>query len=380
LIASSPVSIIKWIGKEWAAQLEAKLGVRTVGDLAEWPPYLAAKDILAAKNGEDPEAVEDPEAPSDLIPATGRFPTERVQYEVVLLDKVISGSQGNRASKPLEAGFTPIDFSLQPDTGFSRPALGAVLTYTQSWYTLGLSLGHLLHTVALAPGETTRIAIIDWNRQQKTSVSEDTTETDSLSAQLEHTRAISEITKAVATEAQTGFSQNKSEAETHSFGSGTGVAGNINQFFGTAGASTGITSGKTQSTSFASSSGRREVNAEMAQNICDRTSRPPTPSVIAALPQSGKYLKAKVKKSAPGRLQTLTICMPCRPVLRNSPALPDFGGTEQGDPVPFPANEGIGLHKARIDQPLWSGAGFSSPDAGNPKRHYGIDGYQGRPE
>ncbi|WP_421070439.1 OmpA family protein [Pelotomaculum propionicicum] len=274
LIASSPLSIIKWIGKEWAANLEAKLGVRTVGDLAEWPPYLAAKDILAAKNGEDPEAVEDPEAPSDLIPATGRFPTERVQYEVVLLDKVISGSQqsqGNRASKPLEAGFTPIDFSQQSDTGFSRPALGAVLTYTQSWYTLGLSLGHLLHTVALAPGETTRIAVIDWNRQQKISVSEDTTETDSLSAQLEHTRAISEITKAVATEAQTGFSQNKSEAETHSFGSGTGVAGNINQFFGTAGASTGITSGKTQSTSFAASSGRREVNADMSQNICDRT-------------------------------------------------------------------------------------------------------------
>ena len=277
-----PLSIFAGVGAEKAKRIEDELGVRNVGEFAQWPPYRVARDIFATMTGSRDSAVrEDPEAPSDLVPGTGRYPTEKVQFEVVVLDKILSPLRNlekptkgrittgfmQRQSIPIETNFSPIDVSEHVDEGFLYPAIGAVLTYTQSWYTLGLSLGHLLHSVALAPGETTRIAIVDWNRKQSTSVSEDTNESEALSAQMEHNRAIGEITSAVATEAQSGFSGNTTKYETHSFGSGTGVAGNVNQFFGTAGASTGIGSGQTDSTSFATSTGRRDINAQMTQNI-----------------------------------------------------------------------------------------------------------------
>jgi hypothetical protein len=59
-----------------------------VRDLALWPPYRAARSILqetmvpAGRNGADPEA------PADLLPKSGVYPTERVFYRKLLIDVV----------------------------------------------------------------------------------------------------------------------------------------------------------------------------------------------------------------------------------------------------------------------------------------------------
>jgi outer membrane protein OmpA-like peptidoglycan-associated protein len=308
-LANEPISIFTIVSEKDVQKIESTLGTRTVCDLAKWPPYLLAKDILTAETGGvEPSSVEDPEAPSDLVPGTGRYPTERIQYEIIVLDKILKGSQG-QATKPgaahsippqvdgvdigsigrnvgdgilgpsrdvttehaIEQDFNPLDVSQYADAGFTRPAIGAVLTYSQSWYTMGLTLGHLLHSVALSPGETTRIAIVDWNRREKASGTEQINETEALTASLEHNRSISEITNAVASEAQTGFSQAINEETTFSGGSGTGVSGQIMGFFGVAGASIGGSAGKSTSKSFTTSRGTRNLNAQMTQNICDST-------------------------------------------------------------------------------------------------------------
>jgi len=290
-LASQPVGVIRSIGKALSLKMESEMGIATVGDLGKWPPYLEAKQLLSASlGGSETDIAEDPEMPSYLVPGVGQYPTERVQYDVIVLDKILrrepppsgppplthvpENSPDGVYSEPLrslETDFTPLDVSERSADGFTDPALGAVLTYNQSWYTLGLTLGHLLHSVALSPGETTRIAVVDWNRQQKASAAETIDESEALSAQFTHNRAISEVTQAVASEAQTGFSQATNTEGTYSFGSGSGAAGEIMGFFGVAGASIGNSAGFSKSTSFATSTGRRDLRAEMTQNICDRT-------------------------------------------------------------------------------------------------------------
>lgn len=60
--------------------------------------------------------------------------------------------------------FNPLDLAAPTagDAGFKKVAFGALLTYSQSWFSQGVTLGQLLHSVALAPGESTRIAVVDW--------------------------------------------------------------------------------------------------------------------------------------------------------------------------------------------------------------------------
>jgi hypothetical protein len=105
------------------------------------------------------------EAPADLIPANGQYPTERVQYEVVVFDNFVEPPAVEQKNV---AGLEPVDVvAVLATEGFTRVACGAVLTYTQPWFTKGLALGNLIHSVAVGPGENTRIAMIDWSRRQR---------------------------------------------------------------------------------------------------------------------------------------------------------------------------------------------------------------------
>ena len=90
--------------------------------------------------------------------------------------------------------------------GFSKLATGALLTFSQSWFAQGLTLGQLLHSTSLAPGESTRIALVDWVRRTRASSSESVSEAEQLSNSSVHSRALNEVTSATATEVQTGNS------------------------------------------------------------------------------------------------------------------------------------------------------------------------------
>ena len=333
--------------------LAVAIDIASVRDLAAWPPYCTARELLdrvynpLAING-----VLDQEAPADLIPATGQYPTERVQYEVLLFDAFVGGrishpkgpyvpdydpqaTHGpvtdrvvtNRladslvvsrpaidslaasrpaidslaASRPAIGGLAadslctlrplgsdgPLDISklLSVDEGYHLPAIGGVLTFTQSWYTKGLSLGNLIHSVALAPGESTKIAMIDWSRRTRTSATEAISEDELLDSNLLRSRAINEITSAVAKETQQGNSGASNTAESKQSGTSGGGAklDDLSQselditrgikspgvsIFGT---SSGESIGTTDATSWSTTSGERNVGAELSQDIVDRT-------------------------------------------------------------------------------------------------------------
>jgi hypothetical protein len=82
-----------------------------------------------------------------------------------------------------------IDLTAAPGAmagGFKRLATGALLTFSQSWFAQGLTLGQLLHSTSLAPGESTRIAMIDWSRRSSASATEAITEAEQLSNTQTH--------------------------------------------------------------------------------------------------------------------------------------------------------------------------------------------------
>ena len=198
-----PIDVLQRIPEAESAQIGSALDATTVRDLALYPPYRAAKLLLNSVYFPDNMPGVDQERPNDLIPKSGEYATEKVQYAALVLDE-IPLDDGEQLTDVTGIGFEPLDLEVlaQADAGFKKTAFGALLTFSQSWYAQGVTLGQLLHSTSLAPGESTRIAIIDWTRKSRAGETEIIDETDDLTNDQSHNRSITEVTKAVATEAQ----------------------------------------------------------------------------------------------------------------------------------------------------------------------------------
>src|SRR5262249_44362091 len=162
-------------------------------DLGRWPPFGAARELTSAALGLSKRQRErlDPGTPVDLLPANGVYPTEVYYYDRLYLDQVL-GTPGPRKDLTTSGQLSIADAAAKT-TGFSVPALGAIVTMEQSWHVLGLALGQLLHSVALSPGESVRIAMVNWSRRTAGTRGESETQDETLANQTQHNRAISEV-------------------------------------------------------------------------------------------------------------------------------------------------------------------------------------------
>ena len=197
-IGQLPLAALRGLTDEEAADLGQALDVATIAEFANWGPQRTARELLGNTVG---SALSLDELQTEALrPRFGEYPTERVFYtSLVMLDS-------GRADGPLAdlAGPLSLADAMGASTGFDRPAVGALVTFSQSWYAQGVTLGHTLHSLALAPGEATRIAVIDFSRRTSAQASESVGEFESLSSQTGHQRAISEVQSAVASEMQSG--------------------------------------------------------------------------------------------------------------------------------------------------------------------------------
>lgn len=263
------------VSQDRASALEAAMAVSTIRELSLWPPRVAASQMVAESLGQSPD-IEDAAA-EKLRPRFGEYPTERVYYDAL----VMFGSTDSSAQSPLSG-----PLSLQPSStvlSFGTPAIGALTTWSQSWYAQGITLGHMLHSLALAPGEATRIAVIDWSRRTSASTSERIDESEQLDNATEHSRSISEVQNAVADELQSGgsmasgWAKSKSKGKNLSASIGGGVAGAYQGITGVLGfGGGGSKSSQESESSFGAKSaswsiGTRSVMAKMTQNVNDRT-------------------------------------------------------------------------------------------------------------
>jgi hypothetical protein len=94
-------------------------------------------------------------------------------------------------------------------TGFAVPSpykAAYVDDYKVSWFSLGHSLGEILYGLPLAPGETVKLAVIDWSWDSLTKRDETTKLTEEVLHQTHRDRTITETVKAGLRELQHGSS------------------------------------------------------------------------------------------------------------------------------------------------------------------------------
>ncbi|MCF6509240.1 hypothetical protein E9549_17795 [Blastococcus sp. MG754426] len=133
--------------------------------------------------------------------------------------------------------------------------------YKVTWHALGHSLGEIRYSLPLAPGESVRLAVIDWSWQAGTTRTEDTALEETLRHETSRDRTVAETVQAALRETQRGSS----------FMGGT--AGSVG---GSAGADVGVVgigaaAGNTFSLggSTATTSGSRDLVAENVQRLSD---------------------------------------------------------------------------------------------------------------
>jgi hypothetical protein len=273
-----PISVLESIPANVVADVAAALDAQTVRDLAFYPPFRAAHELLNKIYFPESAPTFDPERPSDLVPRTGEYPTERVQYTTLLMD-AIQSPNGAALTDLTSAKFAPLNLAALSagDSGFKTVAFGALLTFNQSWYAQGVTLGQLLHSTALAPGESTRVAVVDWSRRSRAGETEIIGEQDDLTNDATHNRSISEVTQAVATEAQNGFSHAATTSASHQTGTSSAaeMSAPLGGLLGGPSGSVGHTSSDATSAStadgYSASFGRRDIGSTMMQDVNDRT-------------------------------------------------------------------------------------------------------------
>jgi hypothetical protein len=131
--------------------------------------------------------------------------------------------------------------------------LGIVNEYRVAWHPLGHSLGQIVYSMPLAPGESVNLAVIDWTRRDEAQRKERTTVDEQLVHNEHRDRIISEAVTAAAREYQHGsnFSAGVSGVlGSSSGGTGAGIAGSLG----------GSTS---------SSSGSRDISGSTIQKLSD---------------------------------------------------------------------------------------------------------------
>ncbi|MFF0431766.1 hypothetical protein ACFYU9_06015 [Streptomyces sp. NPDC004327] len=198
--------------------------------------------------------------PKDLLPTTGNYPTEIVRYRSVVLTDI-------PGAKPTRALTGAVDLGAEDLPFYNRPAEGMIVTTEQSWSAQGVTLGRLLHSLALAPGESTRVAVVDWQRTTRATGTETASEHEVLFGSTEQNRSISEVANTIAHEEQYGESQGAQKSQSSSSGGSLGVS-----VFGISGGgnwSKSSNSGVAMSVS--RSTGTKWVAAEATQRISART-------------------------------------------------------------------------------------------------------------
>lgn len=141
----------------------------------------------------------------------------------------------------------------------STIAHGHILTFKQVWRADGYSLGDLLYSLPLAPGQQKLVSILDWDRREQAVRQEQRRVTEEMTADLAHDRDISDIVRASVSERMDGSSRANTAAV------GAAIGGFIGPVvFGAAG-------GVSNASSSARQTSARDVTASSLNSARDRT-------------------------------------------------------------------------------------------------------------
>jgi hypothetical protein len=253
------IDILIGVGAANKTALEQQLSVVAIRDLVYWPPFLAAKAIMLEAYNPRVELDRDPEAPPELLPKSGEFGTERYLYSSVVM---FPGPFGKPAI-PLKGVLFDMTMTPTPEYEFDTVRYGARLTYSHTWTPMAVAKGHLLHSLPLAPGESTNVAVIAWTNKSSASTQQALSESERLNSTSDHARTVSQIADSVAHE----YTSGSSVTVTESMAGQAGVGGILGFFTG----SGAVASNEQVATTHTVSTGERDIATTLRQNIQDST-------------------------------------------------------------------------------------------------------------
>lgn len=199
--------------------LNTAFNVITVRDLAKFQPFIEAQMYL----NDDQEVFNEPaSAPEDLMPkiigstsTIARFNNFIKDEELVLNTKFTISNPADGANAELYNIF---------HTKYPKLAFGLIAGFKQEWVNMGTHLGEVIHSLALAPGESVNIVKIDWYRRESSRRSENNIVDEKLSSNLVHTRALNEVVKTTAREHLFGETSLDAATKNSGFGLTAGAA------------------------------------------------------------------------------------------------------------------------------------------------------------
>lgn len=137
-------------------------------------------------------------------------------------------------------------------------AHGHLLTFKQVWKADGYSMGDLLYSLPLAPGQQKLISVLDWERRETGTRESNRTETEGLTSDVKRDRDISDIVRTALSERMTG----SSSADVSAFGAGIG---------GFIGVVVGAAGGVSSAGSSARQSSGRQISGTALNQVRDHT-------------------------------------------------------------------------------------------------------------
>ncbi|MGE3510189.1 MAG: hypothetical protein AB7N65_15055, partial [Vicinamibacterales bacterium] len=166
-----------------------------------------------------------------------------------------------QASNPVDWDATPTFFEA------ATIAHGHLLHFKQVWYSDGYSLGDLLYSLPLAPGQKKLVSVIDWERRERTSREEELFGDESVTARLSRDRDLTEVVSGALAESARGGSKNS----TWGVGAGHGGAMNGSYQAYSFGALHGVSGGYGESNTDAFLDASRNLSSSSLQKLRDQT-------------------------------------------------------------------------------------------------------------
>lgn len=147
----------------------------------------------------------------------------------------------------------------------STVAHGHILEWRQMWQADGYSLGDLLYSLPLAPGQKRKIAVVDWDRREGAYRSETRSFIEEFDADLTRNRTVNEVVNSTVSESIDAGSSANTWAAGGGLGLGIPFKGG---FFGL-----GVAGGGGGASSNAWQNSTRSLGASSGQQLLDRTNQ-----------------------------------------------------------------------------------------------------------
>jgi hypothetical protein len=208
-VLAAPVTTLQGVGNA-TAKILSQLGLETVDDLASYPPFLQAEEIITGAVTEE----SDPHAPACVLPTCKKFTRNSKSFvsffkQEEIRDLSVLSSNTSTISNLFNSSSKDVKIIY----------LGYSVSFLQEWIYGGIHLGEPQGSVSLFMGQDTQVSVLDWRRINTALRTEDTRVSERLSSTLFHQRAVDEVARATAEEHQHGG--------TSAFGANAATAGSF---------------------------------------------------------------------------------------------------------------------------------------------------------